>query len=141
MNKQKFAALALAITAIVAVGGCQSGSDAGDDSVESLKARAVQRWNYLIEKKAEKAYEYLTPGYRKSKSLEQYVAEKSSVGLNWKHASAGKTECEEDVCTVFVSLDYEVSLPNTGGKPIETFAPLREKWVKLNGKWYFLPDK
>ncbi len=141
MNKQTFAILAFALAASAMVAGCQPGSNAGDDSVESLKARADQRWAYLIEKKAEKAYEYLTPGYRKTKSLEQYVAENSNVGLNWKHASAGKTECEEDVCTVFVSLDYEVRLPNTGGKPIETFAPLREKWVKLSGKWYFLPDK
>ncbi len=141
MNKQKFATLAFALAAAAMVAGCQPGSESGDASVKSLKARAEQRWAYLIEKKAEKAYEYLTPGYRKTKSLEQYIAEKTSVALRWKRATAGETECKEDVCTVFISLEYEVSLPNSGGKPIETFAPLREKWVKLSGKWYFLPDK
>ncbi len=141
MNTQKFAALAAALVIAATAVGCQSGSDAGDGSVESLKSRAEQRWTYLIEKKADKAYEYLTPGYRKSKSVEQYAAEKSSVGLRWKRATVGKTDCEEDACTVFISLDYEVNLPNSGGKPIDTFAPLQEKWVKLSGKWYFLPDK
>lgn len=141
MNKQKLAAAGFAIATVVMLAGCKPGSQSGDGSVESLKERAQQRWTYLIEKKTDKAYEYLTPGYRKAKTQEQYVAEKSSVGLNWKRATVGKTECEEDVCTVFITLDYDVKLPNSGGKPIETFAPLREKWVKLSDTWYFLPDK
>lgn len=141
MKKQNFTALSIALAAVVVLGGCQPSPQSASDSVETLKARAQERWNYLIEKKAEKAYEYLTPGYRKSVPVEKYVADKMSVGLRWKRATVGAAECEDDACTVFVSLDYEVNLPNSGGKPIETFAPLREKWVKLSEKWYFLPDK
>ncbi|MGB4859215.1 MAG: hypothetical protein WBP11_07775, partial [Dokdonella sp.] len=111
------------------------------DSVDALKARAEQRWTYLIDKKADQAYEFLTPGYRKAKTLDQYVAEKSSVALKWKSAKATRADCEEDVCTVFVTLYYEVTLPNTGSQPIDTFAPMREKWMKVGKQWYFLPDK
>ncbi len=141
MNKQKFATLAFAFAAVAMVAGCQPGTESGDDSVEALKARAEQRWNYLIEKKPEKAYDFLTPGYRKSKTVEQFVAEMSNVALKWKSAKASRADCEEDVCTVFVSVDYDISLPNTGGQPIDTFAPLREKWMKVGKQWYFLPDK
>lgn len=141
MNKQKFAVLAFALATAAMVAGCQPGSEAGDDSVESLKARAEQRWNYLIEKKAEKAYEFLTPGYRKVKTVDQYVAEKTNVALKWKSAKASRADCEVDVCTVFVTLYYEVKLPNAGGQPIDSFAPMREKWMKVGKQWYFLPDK
>lgn len=142
MSNPKLAALSFALVAVAMFSGCQTTTIRGGSSdSDVVKQRAEQRWTYLIEKKAEKAYPYLSPGYRKTKTLEQYVGEKSSVALRWKRATTTNAECEEDVCTVFISLDYEVTLPNTGGKPIDTFAPLREKWVKAGKQWYFLPDK
>lgn len=143
MSNPKLVAVSLAVLAVSIFSGCQTSQTRADGSADSalVMKRAEQRWNYLIEKKAEKAYEYLTPGYRKTKPLEQYVSEKTAVALRWKSATAGKADCAEDVCTVFVTLNYVVNLPNTGGKPIETFAPLREKWLKTGGTWYLLPDK
>ena len=142
MSNPKLAALPIALAAIAMFSGCQTSPTRGGSSDSDIvKKRAEQRWAYLIEKKVEKAYPYLTPGYRKTKELQQYIAEKTSIVFNWKRATSTNAECEEDVCTVFISLDYEVTLPNTGGKPIDTFAPLREKWVKVGTQWYFLPDK
>lgn len=143
MSNPKLVVLSLALAAVAMFSGCQTSptrSGSGSDA-DVVKQRAAQRWNYLIEKKAEKAYEYLTPGYRKAKSLEQYVGEKTAVALRWQGVSVSKADCKEDVCDVFVAVDYEVKLPNTGGKPISTFAPMQEKWVKVGKQWYFLPDK
>ena len=144
MSKPKITALSLALLAIALFSGCQTsptrpaGSSSSDEAI--VMDRAVQRWNYLIEKKAEKAYAYLSPGYRKTMPQAQYVGEKTNTAMRWKHVSANKAKCEEDVCDVWVSVDYEVNLPNTGGKPITTFAPMQEKWVKAGGKWYYLPS-
>ena len=145
MSNSKLVVLSLALIAIAMFSGCQTSPTRPADSSNSdeniVMKRAVQRWNYLIEHKAEKAYEFLTPGYRKTKPLAQYVGEKSSTALRWKRANASKAKCEEDVCDVWISVDYEVNLPNTGGRPITTFAPIQEKWVKVGRQWYFLPDK
>ena len=143
MSNPKLAVLSLALVAVAMFSGCQTSPtrSGGSSDADVVKQRAEQRWNYLIEKKAEKAYEYLTPGYRKTKSLQQYVGEKTAVALRWQGVAVSKADCKEDVCDVFVSIDYEVSLPNSGGKPISTFAPMQEKWVKVGKQWYFLPDK
>lgn len=143
MSNPKLAALSLALVAVAMFSGCQTSPtrNGGSSDADIVKQRAVQRWNYLIEKKAEKAYEYLTPGYRKTKALQQYIAERTNVPLQYKNVAASKAECTEDVCDVWVSVNYQVMLPGGGGQPIDTFAPMQEKWVKSGKQWYFLPNK
>lgn len=144
----RFLAVPLLIFAMAVLGGCQTGGtkkNAGAappaSGAGSIEARAAQRWAYLIEAKAEKAYDYLSPGFRKSMSREQYAASKNAVALKWQRASVSKKECQEDVCEVFILLDYLVNLPNAGGGATQAFAPIREKWVKSGKQWYFLPEK
>ena len=142
----RFVKIPLLMFAIALLAGCQTGGGIKEarkssDGLDSIEARATARWGYLIAKQADKAYEYLTPGFRKSVSKEQYAASKNNVAVKWQKATVNKKECKEEVCDVYLSLDYEVRLPNAGGGPISAFAPVKEKWVLVGKKWYFLPDK
>lgn len=149
MNKPRIATLGFSLIALALLNGCQTGAgtrkEAGSATsttdAGSIEVRAKQRWTYLIEGKAEKAYDYLSPGYRKTMSREQYASERNGRAVKYRTAQVTKKECEEELCEVYLSLDYQVTLPGGGPAPIDAFAPIREKWIKVGGKWYLLPPK
>src|SRR5512141_2345330 len=82
----------LAPLALAACGGAASvkapASDSasvktpGDDS--ALEKRAVERWNLLIAHKADKAYDFLSPGTRTTESREKYTADMNNRPVHWQ---------------------------------------------------------
>ena len=123
--------------AVLALAGCAAVKKDEDPSV--IKERAVQRWNFLIDHQAEKAYDFLTPGYRQTKDRESYAKEMNERGVRWSKVVYGGQDCEPEVCHVRVMIDYSLRLPGPAGT-VKTSSPLKETWVKLDGKWYYLPD-
>jgi len=108
-----------------------------DSSV--IRERAVARWNFLIAHQAEKAYDYLTPGFRATKSRDEYAKEMNSRGVRWDKVNYTSQECTEDTCKVHLSVGYKLTMGGPAGT-VNSFAPLVETWLLVDGKWYFLPD-
>jgi len=123
--------------AALALAGCDTVKKEEDASV--IKEKAVQRWEFLIAHQAEKAYDFLSPGYRQTKSRDAYAQEMNSRGVRWSKVNYGSQECEADVCKVRLSVDYSLSFGGPAGT-VKSMAPLKETWVHIGGKWYFLPD-
>ncbi|MHB8448820.1 MAG: hypothetical protein ACYC9P_12955, partial [Rudaea sp.] len=69
-KKVYFAQIVLAAAAL-ALAGC--GMLKKDEDASVIKTKAVQRWDDLIARKADKAYDFLAPGYRKTISRAQYA--------------------------------------------------------------------
>ena len=130
----KFAAtLALAIT-LLALTGC-----ADKANPNNVDRRSVERWNFLIAHQAEKAYDYLTPGFRATQTRETYATAMNNRPLQWKSAKFNHKECEEDRCTVTLDVAYALRM---GGSPVGTIdstSSQGETWIRLDGDWYFLP--
>src|SRR5215470_5260667 len=84
------------------------------DDGAAVEQRALARWNLLIAHQADKAYDYLTPGYRLTVSREKYAAQMNDTALRWKAAHAGGHSCEADTCTVTVMVDVQVPMPGIG---------------------------
>ena len=70
----------------VLLGGCNF---AGKDDVEK---RAVERWNYLVARQAEKAYDYLSPGTRETQTRESYAASMNNRPVKWTAAKFNRKE-------------------------------------------------
>jgi hypothetical protein len=136
-SKQVYFAKTGFVLAALALAGCSAGIKGEDNSV--LRERAVQRWDYLIAHQAEKAYDFLSPGYRETKPREEYAHEMNSRGVRWSKATFASQQCDADVCHVHVNIDYEIKLGATG--PAKSTGFLTETWVRVNGKWYFLPEQ
>lgn len=138
MNKAKilFLACGVGISALLAV-GC-----AKKDPADLVRQRAIERWDLLAERHAVKAYDYLSPGYRSTHTLEQYVAFVATARVQWKSAKVDSVQCqEEEVCTA--KLTVVTVLPGAvmqRPSDMEYSAPVVEKWVRSDGQWYFLPD-
>lgn len=107
---------------------------------QALQRRAVERWELLIAGDMDKAYEYLTPGYRQTRSLERYKAGARNAALTWKEAKWHRGDCVgPDSCTAVILLTYSVKMPGAGSVP--GIRPLEERWIRSRGEWYHLPDR
>lgn len=127
------AALALLGT-LFAVAGC-----ADQANPDNIDRRAVERWNHLIEHKAEQAYDYLTPGFRQTQVREAYAKSMNSRPVRWKAVKFNRKACEAETCKVFVDVTYTVTMPGLVGTPTEATSTQEETWILSEGQWYFLP--
>jgi hypothetical protein len=137
MKNTKTLAFAGAIgMALAAVAGCHK-----SDPVEIVRQRALERWDLLVKRSGFKAYDYLSPGYRSTHTIEQYITFVATARLQWKSATVDSVKCEDETCTAKLTVAYTVpgallKLP----KDIDYSGPVIETWVRSEGQWYFLPD-
>jgi len=129
-----FALLALGCGTLL-VTGCVDKS-----SPDTLDKRSVERWNYLIAHQAEKAYDFLTPGYRSTQTRDEYAGAMNNRPVLWKQAVFEDKQCEGDRCTVSVTIDYSMPIPGTAGKRSEAKSTQHETWLRVDGQWYYLPS-
>jgi hypothetical protein len=131
----KFAcALAAALVLLVSA-GC---SDPGNP--DNVDRRAVERWNFLIAHQAEKAYDYLTPGFRNTQTREAYAAAMNNRAIQWKSAKFNKKECDAERCKVTIDVAYSVKMLGLDGKSTESSSSQSETWILVDGNWYLLPN-
>lgn len=120
--------------ALLTLAGCTGKS--GPDSIDT---RSVERWNHLIAHEADKAYDYLSPGFRATKTRDDYAAAMNNRPVQWKAAKFKSKTCDEDSCTVLVDVTYSVMMPGAVGKSGDVTTTQNETWVLVDGAWYFLP--
>ncbi len=126
-------ALAAAI-ALLALAGCAD--KANPDNVDR---RSVERWNYLIAHQAEKAYDYMTPGVRATRTREDYAGGMNTRPVQWKAVKFKDKKCDTERCKVHVDVTYAVALPGVG-RSTESTSTQSETWILVKGEWFFLPS-
>lgn len=140
-------AASVVLATSLALAGCATSgtaekSNAGkvDSNAAAIaQKRAIERWDLLISHQAEKAYDYLSPGYRGTKKREEYAAEMNSRPVGWSKVYPSTEICDKpDVCTISLAVEYEVKMPGVG-KPVNSIGYVTETWIKSKGKWWHLP--
>ena len=120
---------------LLALGGCVD--KANPDNVDT---RSVERWEHLVAHQAEKAYDYLSPGFRSTQTRENYANAMNARPVQWKGAQFNSKECDAERCTVQIDVTYSVVVPGTGGGPVEATRSQTETWLLVDGEWFFLPS-
>ena len=133
INSSKAVAALTTVTLLLGLAGCTDKA-----SPDNVDRRAVERWNHLIAHEAEKAYDYLTPGFRATQTREAYASAMNNRPLQWKSAKFDHKECEEDRCTAYVNVTYGLQMPGAG-RSVESVSAQSETWIRVGGEWYFLP--
>ena len=121
---------ALGIFWAVFVVGCAGISGAPETPEQAVKARAQERWNALVAGQFDKAFEYITPSTRTTLPLSVYRGR--IAGASWVAAKVTGAVCEPEVCDVTVVLDVYL-LPNLPHQQ-----QISEKWLLVDGKWWFV---
>ena len=129
---KSISAFALAALLLV-IAGC-----ADKASPDNVDRRSVERWNFLIAHQAEKAYDYLTPGFRATQPRDTYATAMNNRAVAWKSVKFNGKECDADRCKVRLDVTYLVKLPGLS-KPTASTSSQGETWILVKGAWYFLP--
>lgn len=125
--------------ALAACGGGASVKSPANDS--ALEKRSVERWDLLIAHKAEKAYDYLTPGTRTTQTREKYAADMNNRPVHSQSVTYIDRKCDDpDACTLQLQAAFSVNMSARMGQDVQSVTLLWERWVRVNGQWYYLPE-
>lgn len=113
---------------------------AGGGASASAAERAKARWTAIVEGRFEDAYGFLTPGVRSATDREAYAKEQAVKPVHYKSVTATAESCEADSCIVTSDLEYEVKIPLAGVGSQTIAASVEERWIRIDGTWYYLPD-
>ena len=121
----------MACVGALALAGCTLGETRSDEEVVKEKAQA--RWDLFIKGDIRGAYRYLSPGARQVVTADSYVAG-IKPGL-WRTARVDKVKCpSRDLCEV--DLTIGIVFANRS-----SHTPLREKWVRVEGNWWYFYER
>jgi len=134
MNKIKLISL-LAVTAIIMT-GCV------DAEKNKLSNRADAYWQHKINKEFNQAYEFLSPGWKKTDSVEAYKQRMIISKANWLNSKVAKKQCSQpDLCVVIMDIVYEFKFPTAGSQKIKIESKIKETWILKDNTWFHLPLK
>ncbi|HET7844147.1 MAG TPA: hypothetical protein VFL14_08355 [Xanthomonadales bacterium] len=108
---------------------------------EDVSERAQERWQLLVAKNGKRAYDLLSPGVRSGMTREQYAGAVTHRPVTWLGAKVTGRKCDGDSCTVMVQLRYKAEIPQSSAGPIESVAYLEERWIRVDGEWFLVPEK
>ena len=101
---------------------------------DAVRARAQQRWDWLVAGKYEDAYTYTTPAFRGLNTAQNY-RNRFGTGASWAGARVQSVECATpERCTVQVAVDTRVAVRGFR-EPITT--SVVETWLLEEGQWWY----
>ncbi len=114
----------------------------GSPEEQKVAQRAEQRWALLSAGEYDKAWEFFTPGHKRFEDKAAFGLRMRQKRVEWQGAQVQVVDCVEDgsSCDVTIKIDYVYRSPRPMVGAIEATTELNEKWVKLKGKWYYLPS-
>jgi hypothetical protein len=129
--KNKITKRMLGVIALAAFcGGCATGGQTSVAETEKMVLnRAQTRWDLLLARKLDKAYDYLSPASKETTTMVDYIAKTSRV-QGFKSVKVDAVKCEEERCKVdFVAMG---SLRNI----TDIERQFSEYWIKIDGNWW-----
>ena len=132
------AASAFLLAACVGIPGGGGGAAPDVEVGERVKARYAA----LVAKKYETAYGFFTPSFRKSWTYREYMIMRPPV-VSYSSAELVSVKCAtQEACEVGVNVTYTPSADVRGvPKGLEVSRFNEERWIRVDGQWWFyLPD-
>lgn len=104
---------------------------------QTLEERVQARWQHIIERDFEAAWEYYAPGYRETNPRSAFVDDMAGRPVIYKNASVQGADCEGDRCQVRVRVTYQVVDGPRGVRDMRVPSTINERWISLNEQWWF----
>lgn len=107
---------------------------------DQAKQRALRRWDLLIERRFDEAYQLLSPGYRQTMTQEAYVKTMKDRPVQWTRVLFNKATCEVEVCTVEIQVNAQFQMPVMRVGTVDAVNMVSENWILSGGEWYLVPQ-
>lgn len=106
---------------------------------QAVERRALARWNALIAGDYEAAHGFISPGMRSLMPFEYYRSMLEGRALEWKAVDIQSVECDDTRCELKIRrTDIYVGLIQAMVGQ-ETMSDITERWIKVDGQWWFVP--
>lgn len=108
-----------------------------------VESRSALRLEALKKLDFEKAYTYMSPGYRSVKDLNRFKLENAGA-VNLLDFNVQSTECVADTCHVLVASDYKITMVGRGfsvKNPLVIDRVSKETWIRTDGQWWFVKSE
>lgn len=119
-------------------------ANATDSSVAQramLEKRVAARWEALIRRDFAAAYEFTTPAYRKTSSLDAFKRNFGNGKVVWRRVDVVSVDFQGDkAATVGVKI-HILYYPPQSVQPVEMATHDQESWVYEDGQWWCLVRK
>ncbi len=129
---RRAAVVAAALAAALWLAGCAALQPKTPEEIVTQRIEA--RWDALIKRDFEKAWEYTQPSYRALVSQKDYRSRFGSAG-QWKGVQVHQVKCEPERCTARLRLTSTVNIPPFHGNDLVGY--IDEVWVRADGQWWF----
>jgi hypothetical protein len=135
-------ALLLPLLAACAAGGGAKPTAVVPSDDEQLTTRPVERWEHLIAKRADQAWDLLSPGYRSTRNREEYIAAMTTRPVRWMAVEYHSHSCIDvgSFCEVNLKVTFTVVSRQAGVGEIQSFGFVTERWLKSGEFWYHVPE-
>jgi len=131
--------LCIAILFLIILWGCAKKEMLKNIPDEAeLRERVTMYWDYKVKEEFDKMYEYEYSLYRKQVSLTKYIKSFNTTRAKWMDASVKEIKIEDS--NADVAMKVRVLIYNSP-RNIEQDVVVNEKWSKVEGKWYHIPQK
>jgi hypothetical protein len=130
--------LSAVLVCVLFLTACASTGDSKHHPVEEL---AQQRWDALLKGDYDTAYSFYSPGYRSANSRVDFEISYRTRKVGIYQAKVESSDCSAEACTVSSMVGYRVGSPVPGVSKWESATTLQERWVKTEGKWWFVPEE
>lgn len=137
--------VALALSACGGPAGTKTEASSANPAAadEGVEARAQKRWDLLVAGKASEAWNFFSPGYREIKDRESYASDMAVRPVKWTKAIVQGKDCPQglQVCDVTVEVHFSMDSTLPGVGALESHSPVVERWIEMDGNWYFVPKE
>lgn len=105
---------------------------------QQVEKRVSEQMNAFINEEYEKAYSYMSPGYREKKTFVEFGNDFAGM-VDLVDFEVVSVECAEERCEV--SLKRTQNMPDfiaetTSGEPFPFVVVTKQIWVSNKGQWY-----
>lgn len=129
---RRAALLASALGATLWLAGCAGLQPKTAEEIVTQRIEA--RWDALIKRDFEKAWEYTQPSFRALVPQKDYRNRFGAAG-QWKGMQVHQVKCEAERCTARLRLTSIINMPRFRGQELVGY--INEVWVRADGQWWF----
>jgi len=123
---------------LIIFSGCATKEAVKVSDEEVLKERVMAYWNLKMHEEFDKSYQYELPLYRKNVTMVSYIKGFNTRVVKWLGASIDNVKRQDDTAMIDLNVKVKVNVP--GLKDPGHDSLIKEKWVKVEGIWYHVPE-
>lgn len=106
---------------------------------EALRERVMAYWDHKVKQEFDKSYEYEDPLFKKKISPVNYMKGFNIGKVEWSGTKIGGLKIENESAIVDMKIKLKIIAGVSGNVEHDTL--VTEKWVKVDGVWYHIPQK